>query len=76
MGYYENKREAFARIKAFLEEREEAVRTGLEPKPFPPFKRRLLLDYGYSEKTLKKMVELLVPEGTIEGEQITKKEVW
>ena len=74
MDYYKLKRTIMKQISNHLERREEIVADGGTPPKFADFQRKLLLEHGISEKMVKQMVEVIVPNGTVENGEIVRNE--
>lgn len=73
MDFYKRRKVVLGKIKDYLERREEAVERKLNPEPFQDFQRKLMLEYGVTENMIKKLVETLVPKGTVKEGELVKK---
>lgn len=74
MDYYKLRSRVFQEVKDHLNRREDLMSNNMKPPSFSAFQNRLIAEYGVTEKMVRQMVERLVPGGTIENEEIARKE--
>ena len=74
MDYYKLKTIVMKQIGNHLERVAEIVADGGKPPKFADFQRKLILEHGISAKMIKQMVEVVVPDGTVENGEIVRKE--
>ena len=61
------------KIAGHLNHCEECAERKLSPPSFKDFQRKLIMEHGISKKMIKQLVEVVVPEGTVEDDRIVKK---
>lgn len=74
MDFYKMRRVILAKITDYLKQREENIKKGLNPPPFPEFQRRLITEHGVTENMIRKMVESTVKDATVIDGEIVRKD--
>ena len=69
-NYYKLRQVVMHKTKNWLEIVEESKQAGNAPPPYTDFRRRMMLDYGVTDKMLVKAVEALAPGATIKNNEV------